>query len=219
MSKSHDVAEVKAIGQQDLGPLPEWDLADLYPGRGSPELTRDLAGLAAAAAAFRARYQGRLGALPGAELGAAVAEYERLQEVAGRVMSYAELMRAGNVADPEIARFFQTMHERINAISTELLFFTLEINRLEDSDLDAKSADPALAHYRPWLRDVPGAAPAPALGRPGKAAAREIGGRARRLDPPLRRDDRRAALSVPRPRVDRARGDAPPLRPRRRGAV
>jgi oligoendopeptidase F len=69
-------------------------------------------------------------------------------------MSYAELTRAGNVADPEIARFFQTMHERINAISTELLFFTLELNRIDDAELDAKAADPALARYRPWLRDV-----------------------------------------------------------------
>ncbi len=147
------VAEAGA-GQAALGPLPEWDLADLYPGRDSPELARDLAGLAADAAAFRACHQGRLGGLSGAELGAAVAEYERLQEVAGRIMSYAELMRSGNVADPEIARFFQTMHERINAVSTELLFFTLDINRLDDGDLDARMADPALAHYRPWLRDV-----------------------------------------------------------------
>src|SRR5258708_17872319 len=125
-----------------LGPLPEWDLADLYPGRDSPELTRDLASLATGAAAFRARCQGRLGALSGAELGAAVAEYEGLQELAGRVMSYAELMRAGNVADPEIARFFQTMHERINAVASELLFFTLEINRLDDEDLDATAIAP-----------------------------------------------------------------------------
>src|SRR6266700_5728525 len=134
MSKAYDVAESAATGGTDLGPLPEWDLADLYPGRDSPELTGDLAGLAAQAAAFRARHQGRLAGLSGAELGAAVAEYERLQEVAGRITSYAALLRAGNVADPEIARFFQTMHERINAVASELLFFTLDINRLEDAD-------------------------------------------------------------------------------------
>jgi oligoendopeptidase F len=69
-------------------------------------------------------------------------------------MSYAELLRSGNVADPEIARFFQTMHERINAISTELLFFTLEINRIDDAAIESELADPALARYRPWLRDV-----------------------------------------------------------------
>ena len=137
-----------------LGPLPEWDLADLYPGRDSPELRRDLEALAAAAASFRAGCENRLAELAGGELGAAIAQYERLQETAGRIMSYADLLRAGNVADPEIARFYQTMHERINAVSTELLFFTLEINRLDDAALDAKLADPALAHYRPWLRDV-----------------------------------------------------------------
>jgi oligoendopeptidase F len=154
MSARHDVAEAGAAGNQHLGTLPEWDLADLYPGRDSPELRRDLEALAADAASFRARHEGRLAARSGGELGAAVAEYERLQEIAGRIMSYADLLRAGNVADPEIARFYQTMHERINAVATDLLFFALEINRLDDAALDAKLADPALARYRPWLRDV-----------------------------------------------------------------
>jgi len=137
-----------------LGALPEWDLRDLYPGRDSPELAADLVALAAAAVAFQARHQGRLAGLPGAALGAAVAEYEALQEKCARISSYAELLRAGDVADPEIARFFQTMQEKINAIATELLFFTLELNRIDDAALDEKAADPALAHYRPWLRDV-----------------------------------------------------------------
>ena len=152
MSVGQAIADIGS-SQAVLGPLPEWDLADLYPGQDSPELASALTGLTAAAAAFRVRHQGRLAELSGAVLGEAVAQYEKLQETAGRIMSYAELMRAGDVADPEIARFAQTMHERINAVSTELLFFTLEINRLEDGDLDAKAADPALARYRPWLRD------------------------------------------------------------------
>ena len=139
---------------KNLGALPEWDLSDLYPGRDSPELARDLAALAADAAAFRDKYQGRLAALSGAELGVAIAAYERMQDIAGRIMSYADLLRAGNVADVEIGRFFQTMQEKINAISTELLFFTLELNRLDDSGLEAKLGDPALRHYWPWLRDV-----------------------------------------------------------------
>lgn len=151
MSATH---EAPPGGQSGVGPLPEWNLADLYPGRDSPELHRDLAALAADAASFEARCRGRLAGLSGAELGAAIAEYERMEEIAGRIMSYAELLRSGDVADPEIARFFQTMHEKINAVSTDLLFFALELNRIEDADLDAKLADPGLAHYRPWLRDV-----------------------------------------------------------------
>src|SRR5579871_156337 len=137
-----------------LGPLPEWDLSDLYPHRDSPELARDQRLLADAADAFCRRYEGRLATLSGAELGAAIGEYERLQELAGRISSYASLVHAGNLGDPEIGRFFQTVEERINAASTKLLFFTLELNRLDEVELAAKQTDPALAHYRPWLRDI-----------------------------------------------------------------
>jgi len=137
-----------------LGDLPEWDLSDLYPGRDSEALARDLTRLSDDAEAFRVRYQGRLADLSGAALGAAIETYERLQEQSGRIISYASLVHAGDLADPEVGRFFQTMQERINAISTKLLFFTLELNRVEDADLAAKQTDPALARYRPWLRDT-----------------------------------------------------------------
>src|SRR5882724_6402155 len=149
------VAEV-AKGQATamLGALPEWDLSDLYPGPDSEALRRDLTELADAAETFRARYQGRLSDLSGAELGAAVETYERLQEKIGRIMSYASLVHAGDLADPEIGRFYQTMQERTNAVSTTLLFFTLEINRLEEAEFEAKLTDSGLAHYRPWLRDT-----------------------------------------------------------------
>jgi oligoendopeptidase F len=144
----------KEQGKAALGALPEWDLSDLYPGRDSEALARDLAGLSNDAEAFRERYQGQLADLSGGELGAAVETYERLQEKIGRVMSYASLVHAGNLADSEVGRFYQTMQERTNAISTTLLFFTLELNRLDEVEVESKLADPRLARYRPWLRDT-----------------------------------------------------------------
>jgi oligoendopeptidase F len=140
--------------QTALADLPEWDLSDLYPGRDSEALKQDLSRLTSDAEAFRERYQGRLADLSGAALGAAIETYERLQEQSGRIISYASLVHAGDLADPEIGRFFQTMQERVNAVSTTLLFFTLELNRVDDADLTAKETDPALARYRPWLRDT-----------------------------------------------------------------
>ena len=149
------VAET-AAGQKKaaLGTLPEWNLSDLYPGPDSPALTGDLARLADDAAAFHQRYEGKLADLSGAALGAAVEAYEGMQELSGRILSYASLVHAGNLADPDIGRFYQTIQERTNTISTSLLFFTLELNRLDDAALEAKEADPALARYRPWLRDI-----------------------------------------------------------------
>lgn len=138
-----------------LGSLPEWDLADLYPGQDAPELEADLTAASKAADAFAAGHEGKLAEMDGAALAAAIAEYERIEETLGRVMSYAGLVHAGNVSDPEIGRFYQTMQERANEIGTKLLFFTLELNRIEDAALDGKIASSeALARYAPWLRDV-----------------------------------------------------------------
>ena len=141
-------------GEAELGPLPRWDLRDLFPGRDSPELKRALAAAESDAAAFRARYEGKLAALSGPELAEAIAVYERIEEMLGRVMSYASLDYCTNMTDPETGRFAQNMQETVNAIATQLLFFTLELNRVDDAKLEEKLKAPALAHYAPWLRDT-----------------------------------------------------------------
>ncbi|HJP20821.1 MAG: M3 family oligoendopeptidase [Alphaproteobacteria bacterium] len=139
----------------DLGHLPEWDLGDLYSGTDSEDLKSDLEAAAVAASEFAERYRGRIAEVFADDLGAAIAAYEGLSETLGRIMSFAGLLHAGNVTDPEIGRFFQNTQERVNAIATELIFFSLELNRLEEDDLAAKlEASGALAHYGPWLRDL-----------------------------------------------------------------
>jgi oligoendopeptidase F len=141
-------------GADELGGLPNWNLADLYPAPDSDALRRDLARVAADCAAFRQRYEGRIAALDGAALGLAVAEYEAIQDLTGRIGSYAGLLQAGDVSDPKIAQFNQTILEKLTESGSELLFFALELNRVEDAALDEKLAAPGLAHYAPWLRDL-----------------------------------------------------------------
>ena len=94
--------------------LPAWDLGDLYPAMDSPALTADLAKQAAAAQKFNADYAGKLAALDGDGLARAIAEFEAIDEVLGRVMSYAGLLSAADVANPDIAQFQQSMQERGN---------------------------------------------------------------------------------------------------------
>ncbi len=134
--------------------LPAWDLSDLYPATDSPRIAADLDAAEQAAAAFAAAHAGRLAGLSGAALAAALAEYERIEEVLGRVMSFAQLQFSGDGTDAAIGQFTQSCSERVTAISSHLIFFGLELNRLEDAMLDAKLADPALARWRPFLRDL-----------------------------------------------------------------
>jgi oligoendopeptidase F len=134
--------------------LPSWDLTDLYPAPDSPELAAELDAAAEGAARFAGLYRGKVASLPGAALAKAVAEYERLDERLSKAMSYAGLVYAGDNEDAEIGRFYQGISERVNLIAADLIFFTLELNRIEDFDLKQKSADPALSHYGPWLATV-----------------------------------------------------------------
>jgi oligoendopeptidase F len=90
----------------------------------------------------------------GQALVAAVKRYEALDETMSRLMSYASLIYAGDTTDPVRAKFYGDMQERITAASLHLLFFTLELNRIDDAVLEAAMMDPALGHYRPWIEDV-----------------------------------------------------------------
>ena len=137
-----------------LGTLPEWRLTDMYDGPDSAALKGDMDQAAQASAAFASTYAGRIGGLQGAELGAAVAEYERIDEILSRVSSYAQLVHSGDMSDPEVGRFYQSVVERVTDISTQLVFFTLELNRLDDDALAEKLKAPELARYSAWLRDL-----------------------------------------------------------------
>jgi oligoendopeptidase F len=134
--------------------LPTWDLSDLYLSPDDPRLIADLSQAEQTAKAFAQSVAGRLAERSGAELAAAIATYEQIQEILGRVASYAQLLFAGDSSDPAVGRFYQTVNERVTAISSDLIFFTLELNRMDDTGLEAKFVDPDLARYRPWLRDL-----------------------------------------------------------------
>ncbi|RFD19159.1 M3 family oligoendopeptidase [Komagataeibacter melaceti] len=145
-------------GQTSGGPalagLPRWDLSDLYDSPDSPALTTDLDQADTDAQDFARVWQGRLASLKGDELAQAIAEYQRIDEVLGRAGSYAQLLFAANTSDSGVGRFAQSINERLTAISTHLLFFTLEINRIPDEVLSTQMQDPALAHWAPFLRDL-----------------------------------------------------------------
>jgi oligoendopeptidase F len=142
------------LSPASVSPLPTWDLSDLYPSPDNPAVAADVARAQEMARKFAATYAGKLATLSGGAIAAAIAEYERIEETLGRLSSYAQLLFAGDSTDPAIGQFYQTIREQVTAISSDLIFFTLELNRLTDPVLEAKLNDPALAHYGPWLRDL-----------------------------------------------------------------
>ena len=148
----------KAEAASGLGKLPEWNLTDLYAGIDAPEVARDLDALDKDCAAFASDYKGRLAeetAKPGGGkwLAEAVRRYEAIDDLAGRLGSYAGLIHAGDSVDPAISKFYGDVSERLTAASVNLLFFALELNRIDDAVIEQAMQTPELAHYRPWIED------------------------------------------------------------------
>jgi oligoendopeptidase F len=142
-----------------LDALPEWNLSDLYPGTESAALKADLDWVETECAAFEKAYKGNLEKIAtsssaGRDLAAVVKRYEKIEDVSGRLGSYAGLLHAGDAADPALSKFYGDMQERLTAAFLHLLFFTLELNRIDDAVLEQAMRDPALGHYRPWIEDI-----------------------------------------------------------------
>jgi oligoendopeptidase F len=155
-SKSHssDVALSPSPAPPDLGALPEWRLEHLYEGIDSSHFAADLERAEREAKLFADNYRGKLDALAGETLAEAVKAYEALQDLTGRIMAYASLLYASDTSSPTIAKFYGDAQERVTALAGDVLFFELELNRLDDAKLETAMAAPALGHYRPWLEDI-----------------------------------------------------------------
>ncbi len=158
-SARHQLAAGAAARSVDLGTLPEWDLSHLYPGLDSEAFKADLAKAEAECKAIAEAYRGKLEGLARGENAAqaltdAVKRYEAVEDLLGRLMSYAGLVYSGDTTDPARAKFYGDTQERLTAASSDLLFFGLELNRIEDALIDTAMAQDPLAHYRPWIEDL-----------------------------------------------------------------
>src|SRR5690348_1663624 len=152
-------ATAKSKAAPKTGKLPEWNLADLYSGIDAPEVARDLSKMDADCVAFETDYKGKLAEFTarddgGSWLAEAVKRYEAIDDLAGRLGSYAGLVHAGDSVDPAKSKFYGDVSERLTAASTHLLFFGLELNRVDDAVIERAMLTEDLGHYRPWIEDL-----------------------------------------------------------------
>ena len=143
-----------------LDALPEWQLSDLYAGRDDPKIEADLTA-AKAANDELVKLKGRFVALRsdplhlGELLDHGIGLYESAVNGLWAVGAYAGLASSVAKDDPAWAKFEGDLRTRSSQIGAESLFFTLELNQLEDNELEmAFKAHPPAARWRSWMRRV-----------------------------------------------------------------
>ncbi len=145
----------KTQSGDNMGDLPDWNLDDLYPSTDGPEITNDLAWLGDEMPAFGRDYTGNLADLDARGMLKCIKRYERIDQVSGRIMSFAGLLYYQNTTDPERGKFMSDMQSMLTEMSTHLVFFTLEINRIDDAAMTALLADNTdLCRYKPVFDDI-----------------------------------------------------------------
>jgi oligoendopeptidase F len=144
-SKSHD------------SNLPRWDLKDFYSSQEDPQIQKDLTQARKMADTFATTYASKFTntKCSGKELLQAIQEYEKIEELLGKLLSYGYLLFATNVNNPLVLQFFQMIQEQSTTITSPLIFFTLEINQLDDDTLEkAYQSHGDLIRYKPWVDSV-----------------------------------------------------------------
>lgn len=159
MTLSPNNPDSSAKGLDDLGPLPSWNLDDLYKGNNTPEFQKDWAWIKSASRGFEKNWKGQLADATNSTekqgIGAAIQQYEEIEEVMGRIISYAGLLYFSNTLEPENAKFYGDTQSHITDASSHLIFFALELNRLEETQINHAIENDALtAHYKSWILDL-----------------------------------------------------------------
>ena len=150
MTSKSPVFDANANGGGEFGDLPEWDLTDLYPSSESAELTADMAWLEEECKKFATDYEGKLADLNASEMLTAVQRYEKIDIIAGRIMSFAGLQYYQITTDAERAKFMSDCQDKITTMTTPLVFWSLEFNRINDTIYDGwMSQNQDLARYKP----------------------------------------------------------------------
>tara|TARA_B110000003_G_scaffold218208_1_gene217819 strand:+ start:112 stop:1908 length:1797 start_codon:yes stop_codon:yes gene_type:complete len=140
----------KAEKSNLLGELPEWDLDDLYPSPDSKRISEDIGWLKVECKAFASDYEGKLSSLTANNMLICIRRYEKIEMVSGRIMSYAGLRYYQKTTDETRTKFLTDNQDKITNITSDLIFFSLEINKLVEHKLNAllkTNAD--LRRYKP----------------------------------------------------------------------
>ncbi len=152
-------ADQASTNEPALGHLPTWKLSDLYAGKHAQEFATDLERADALARAFEEKWKGKLAnaaTRTGTEgIGQALADFEELEDLGGKIGAFAALTYFSDTSDPENGKFYGDTQSKLTSFSSHLLFFALELNQIDDTVMDTcMDRDPDAGHYRPWIIDL-----------------------------------------------------------------
>lgn len=125
-----------------------WDLSVFYSSLDDPQIEADIQRAHERADTFALRYKGKVAALSADEIVEAIAASEEIQDLEGRISSYAYLKFSEDAIDPKAGALVQRVTEFGSEISQKMVFFELEWNEMDDEAAMDIMVAPQVAKYR-----------------------------------------------------------------------
>ncbi|WP_242072435.1 M3 family metallopeptidase [Microcoleus sp. FACHB-68] len=129
----------------------EWDLSDLYQGFDDPQLAQDLQALQQSAAQFREHYRGKVAELKPEAVASCLQQLETIAEKSGYVYAFPSLVFSADTRNTEAKQFLDKVMEALTIVENQLLFFDLELQKLDAEKFAELQASPALQTYSHYL--------------------------------------------------------------------
>lgn len=134
--------------------LPAWDLTDFYQNINDPAIIRDLEKYKKLNASLAKKYKGKLAALSAEEFLQALKSLEKISVLGGNLGEFAYLNMVTQMKNKEAMGFYQNISEKLTDYSKPSIFFSLELNKIDDKKLKEWLKNKGVAFYKPWLDKV-----------------------------------------------------------------
>lgn len=142
------------MSKKKLQQIPSWDLSDFYSSIKDKKISLELKKIAADSKKFTEAFSGKVNNLNASQLFLAIKNYEELAEKIGKISSYSYLIYASDLSNHTNISFYQNTGETLNKFESQLVFFTLELNKIDDKKLAILLKNPDLKKYQPFIRDI-----------------------------------------------------------------
>lgn len=142
----------KNFVEQDSDNLPRWDLTDLY--KSEVDAKADMENLRKMGAQFVENYKGKISSADAELFVAAIIDYERYNTIASRLAHYGYLNYSVATNNPKIVSLHQNIEEFLTDQTSNLIFFSLEVNEMTDENVAKLLQDERIAKYKVWINKI-----------------------------------------------------------------
>jgi len=132
--------------------LPVWDLTEIYTDIKDPKIKTDLKKIKDSSNKFVKKWKGKIKDLNASDFLSCIETYQKICESLHKIATHSSLIFATNMEDAEISRYNSSISDEFTEIFSSLIFFTLELSKVNDVKIQNWMNDKNCSKWEPYLK-------------------------------------------------------------------